>query len=310
MHIADGYLDLWIAAGAALLSVLVLAWAARRSAGDLDGPHAPLLGVTAAAIFAAQMLNLPIPGGTSVHFVGGAFAAILLGPHLAALAMTSVFAIQALVFGDGGLLVMGGNVLAMAIVQVYVGYAVYRALAPYHERGAVFAAGWVGISAAALVAAVMLGVSEAFAYELTTVLAIVGGWHVLLGIAEGAITLLAYEFVAEARPDLLAERTPTIDRRRLLRRGAGVVGGLVVLSPLFAWAAGQVGYTEPLEHAASATGATAHTVSTLPALLPDYGLAGVDPYVGTLVSGVVGAALVLVIGWLAGRPLTAQRDPR
>ncbi|QGN07458.1 nickel transporter [Halorhabdus sp. CBA1104] len=310
MHILDGYLDLWIAALAGLASIAVLAMAVHRSGRALDGPRAPLLGVTAAAIFAAQMLNLPIPGGTSVHFVGGAFAAILLGPHLAVLAMTAVVAIQALVFGDGGLIVLGGNVLAMAVVEVYVGYGVYHLLAPYHERGAVFAAGWAGISAAALAVAVMVGASEAFAYELTTVLAIVGGWHVLLGVAEGAITLLAYEFVAETRPDLLADRVPTIDRRRLLRRGTAVVGGLVVLSPAFAWGATQVNYTEPLEHAAETTDATAHAVTTLPGLLPDYGLAGVDPYVGTLVSGFLGAALVLVIGWLAGRPLTPDSDPR
>ncbi len=310
MHILDGYLDLWVAAVAALTSIAVLAFAARRSAGELDGPRAPLLGVTAAAIFAAQMLNLPIPGGTSVHFVGGAFAAILLGPHLAALAMTAVVAVQALVFGDGGIVVLGGNVLSMAIVEVYVGYAIFRVLRPYHERVAVVAAAWTGITLAALTSAVMLGVSQAFAYDVGTVLSIMGGWHGLLGVAEGAITLLAYEFVRETRPDLVADRTSTIDRRRLFRRGSAVVGGLVVLSPAFAWAAGRVGYTEPLEHAAEATGATAHAVTTLPGILPDYGIPGVDPYVGTLVSGVVGAALVLAIGWLAGRPLDPDREPR
>ncbi|ERJ04671.1 hypothetical protein HLRTI_003358 [Halorhabdus tiamatea SARL4B] len=310
MHILDGFLDLWVAAVAAFGSLVVLTLAARRSAGALDGPRAPLLGVTAAAIFAAQLLNLPIPGGTSVHFVGGAFAAILLGPHLAALAMTAVVAIQALVFGDGGIVVLGGNVFAMAVVEVYVGYGVFRVLRPYHERAAVFAAGWAGISAAALAVAVMVGVSEAFAYELTTVLAIMGAWHVLLGVAEGAITLLAYEFVAEARPDLLADRTPSIDGGRLLRRGTAVVAGLTVLSPAFAWSAQRVNYTEPLEHAAETTGATAHAVTTLPGLLPDYGIAGVDPYLGTLVSGFVGAGLVLAVGWLVGRPLTTDREPR
>ncbi|WP_374057591.1 PDGLE domain-containing protein [Halorhabdus salina] len=109
---------------------------------------------------------------------------------------------------------------------------------------------------------------------------------------------------------MLADRSPTIDSRRLLRRGTAVVGGLVVLSPAFAWGAQQVNYTEPLEHAAATTGATAHAVRTLPSLLPDYGIAGVDPYVGTLVSGLVGATLVLVIGWLAGRPLIPDSEPR
>jgi len=202
MHIPDGYIDLPIALAVGALAVAVLSLAAKRVNGEIPDSRAPLLGVVAAGVFAAQMLNWPIPGGTSAHFVGGAFAAILLGPHLGALCVATVVAIQALVFGDGGLVVLGANVFNMAVVEVYVGYAIYRLLAPYGEFRAAFAAGWLGITAGALSAAVQLGLSSAFEYQLVTTLAIMGVGHLALGLVEGAITAFVYRYLARARPDL------------------------------------------------------------------------------------------------------------
>ena len=202
MHIPDGFLDLWVAAVCALLAVGTLTYATRRANGELTDARAPVLGIVAAGLFAAQMLNWPIPGGTSAHFVGGAFAAILLGPHLGALCVATVVTIQALVFGDGGLVVLGANVLNMAVVEVYVGYGVYRLLAGHNEFVAAFGAGWLGITAGALAAGLQLGVSEAFAYELVTTLSIMGAGHLALGLIEGAITAVVYRYVADARPDI------------------------------------------------------------------------------------------------------------
>jgi len=210
MHIPDGYVDLPIALACGALAVAVLALAARRIDGEVSDARAPLVGVVAAGIFAAQMLNWPIPGGTSAHFVGGAFAAIMLGPHLGALAVATVVAIQALVFGDGGLVVLGANVFNMAIVEVYVGYAVYRLLAPYGEFRAAFAGGWLGITAGALTAAVQLGLSSAFAYELVTTVAIMGVGHLVLGLIEGGITAVVYRYLARARPDLRPDVAPEV----------------------------------------------------------------------------------------------------
>lgn len=202
MHIPDGYVDLPIALLFGVLSVLVLSIAARRVDGEIPDARAPLLGVVAAGVFAAQMLNWPIPGGTSAHFVGGAFAAILLGPHLGALCVATVVAVQALVFGDGGLVVLGTNVFNMAVVEVYVGYAVYRLVAPAGEFRAAFAAGWLGITAGSLTAALQLGFSSAFQYQLLTTVAIMGVGHLLLGLIEGTITAVVYRYLARARPDL------------------------------------------------------------------------------------------------------------
>jgi len=172
-----------------MLSAIVLVAAAGRVRSDLSERRIHLFGIVAAGIFAAQMLNWPIPGGTSAHFVGGAFAAIVLGPHLGAFAVALVVAVQALVFGDGGVLALGANIWNMAIIEAYAGYAVYRLLAGRSEMVAVVAAGWVGITLAALSAALQLGLSPAFGYELLTVVSVMVGGHAILGIGEGVLTL-------------------------------------------------------------------------------------------------------------------------
>ena len=206
MHVPDGLLDLWVVGVCWVLSGAALAVAVRRSADRLGEERTALVGVAAAGIFAAQLLNWPIPGGTSAHFVGGAFAGILLGPWLGVLAMTSVVAVQALVFGDGGLLALGANVLAMGVVDVLVGYALFRALAGYHEPAAAFVAGWGAITASAGAVGLMTGLSSAFAFELGVTLPVMVVGHALLGPIEGAITATVYGVVADARPDLVLGR--------------------------------------------------------------------------------------------------------
>jgi cobalt/nickel transport system permease protein len=178
-----------MAGGFVLLTGGVLAVAAVRARDSLTEYRVRLFAVVTAAVFAGQMLNWPIPGGTSAHFVGGAFAAIVLGPHLGALAVALVVAVQALVFGDGGALALGANVWNMAIVQAYVGYAVYVTLADRNELLAIVASGWIGVTAAAASAGLQLGVSPGFTGEFLAVVAVVTGGHFVLGIGEGVLTL-------------------------------------------------------------------------------------------------------------------------
>jgi cobalt/nickel transport system permease protein len=206
MHIPDGFLDPWVAVLFWLGTGVALGIAVRRARGELGDERTPLLGVVAAGIFAAQMLNWPIPGGTSAHFVGGAFAGILLGPSLGVLAMTAVVTIQALVFGDGGIIALGGNLFAMAVVDVLVGYLLFRALSSVHETGAAFVAGWGAITVSALVVGGGVGLSAAFGYELGVTVPIMVVGHALLGLVEGAITAAVYGYVANARPDLVGGR--------------------------------------------------------------------------------------------------------
>ena len=206
MHIPDGFLDPWVAGLFWLGSGIAIGLAIRRARGELGDHRTPLLGVVAAGIFAAQMLNWPIPGGTSAHFVGGAFAGILLGPSLGVLAMTAVVTIQALVFGDGGIIALGGNLFAMAVVDVLVGYALFRGLRGINETGAALIAGWGAITVSALVVGVGVGASSAFAYELGVTVPIMVVGHAVLGIVEGGITAAVYGSVARARPDLVLGR--------------------------------------------------------------------------------------------------------
>ena len=206
MHIPDGYLDLWILAAAWLVAGAAFAVATRRAGARLGEDRTALVGVVAAGIFAAQMLNWPIPGGTSAHFVGGAFAGILLGPWLGVLAMTAVVSVQALVFGDGGLLALGANLLAMAVVDVLVGYALFQAIRTYHEAVGAFVAGWGAITVSAALVGVMAGLSSAFAYEIGVTVTVMAVGHGVLGLVEGAITATVFGAVVDARPDLVPGR--------------------------------------------------------------------------------------------------------
>ena len=198
MHTPDGFLYPWMAGAFILLTGAVLGVAAMRVRDSLTEYRIQLFAIVAAVVFAAQMLNWPIPGGTSAHFVGGAFAAIVLGPHLGALAVALVVAVQALVFGDGGALALGANIWNMAIVQAYVGYAVYATFADRNELLAIVASGWIGITAAAASAGLQLGVSPGFTGEFLAVVAVMTVGHFILGIGEGILTLAGVRLLDRA----------------------------------------------------------------------------------------------------------------
>ena len=203
MHIPDGFLDLWICALMYVISAVVIGYSAVKLKGTLESKQVPLIGVVAAGIFAAQMLNWPIPGGTSAHLVGGAIAGILLGPYAGCLSMASVLTIQCLVFGDGGITSLGANIFNMGIVDVFVGYAVFKALRNFNQDVATFLAGWLGIWLAAIACGIEIGVSSIFKYEIWTTVPIMGIFHGALGIVEGIITMLVIRYIALRQPDII-----------------------------------------------------------------------------------------------------------
>lgn len=203
MHIPDGFLDLWICGLFYILTFTVLGFSAHKARNKLDEEKIPLIGIVAAAIFAAQMLNWPIPGGTSAHFVGGAFAAILLGPYIGVLSMASVVTVQALMFGDGGIIAMGANIWNMAIVDVFVGYFIFK-LFRKNKTLSAFLAGWIGVIAAALFVGVQTGLSSVFRFQLETTVTVMVVGHGVLGVIEGAITASAYHYIVNLRPDLFS----------------------------------------------------------------------------------------------------------
>lgn len=201
MHIPDGYLDPLTCLVTYALAVGYGAVALRRA--RLEGEQQFLIPALAAAIFAAQMLNWPLPGGTSLHFVGGALAGILLGPWLGFLTMTLVLLVQTLIFHDGGITTLGANLLNMAIIAVLVGYLVFKAFPKHSKLLGAFVAGWLSSTVAGLACGVELGLSAQFLYGLSITVPVMAGWHAVLGIIEGVITAAVYLYLVRRAPSLI-----------------------------------------------------------------------------------------------------------
>jgi cobalt/nickel transport system permease protein len=209
MHIPDGFIDAPVSAAAAVVAVAGIAVALRKSRNELDDRTAPMAGLVAVFIFAVQMLNFPVAAGTSGHLLGGALAAILVGPWTGALAVSVVIIVQGLMFADGGLSALGLNIVNMAFVTVAVAWPVFRLLARTLPRRrsswlfATFLAAVLSVPASALAFTVeyALGGTGTFS-DLTVLLAMVGT-HVLIGLGEALITMLTVGAVLAVRPDLV-----------------------------------------------------------------------------------------------------------
>lgn len=218
LHAPDGFLSVPVAAVMWAVTLAVVAIAVRRTNRTLDDRAIPLMGVMAAFIFAAQMVNFQVIGGTSGHLLGGVLAAVLLGPWAGTLVMTCVVAVQALVFQDGGLVVLGANIFNMGVVGTLGGYAVYTALCRLlggEQRGrlpAAAIAAWLAVVGGALTTALQLGVSGTTAIEvaLPTML----GIHALIGVGEALITVAALGFISATRSDLFRLRDAATTGRR------------------------------------------------------------------------------------------------
>ena len=195
LHIPDGFLSAPVALVGWALAIILLALATRATKRALGERQVPLMGVLAAFIFAAQAINFPIAAGTSGHLLGGALAAILLGPWPATLVMTAVIALQALVFQDGGLLAMGWNILNMGALTALGGWALYQLLGgegrERTRRGWItaFVAAWFSVELGAIATSIQLAVSGTS--RLGLVLPAMIGVHAMIGIGEGMITAAA-----------------------------------------------------------------------------------------------------------------------
>ena len=209
MHVPDGFFDATVSVSAAVVAVGGVAVCLRKARNELDERTAPLAGAVAAFIFAVQMINFPIGLGTSGHLMGGALAAILVGPYAGALCVTVVLIVQGLVFADGGLTALGINIVLMAITTTVVGWLVFRVAMRVlgRTRASATVAGGVGafvsVPAAALVFVALFAIGGNADLSLGGVVAAMTGVHVLIGIGEGLITAATIGFVAAIRPDLV-----------------------------------------------------------------------------------------------------------
>ncbi len=301
LHIPDGFLNLFVALVCWVLALLVLGLALAHTRQAFDERLVPLAGIMAAFIFAAQMINFPVAGGTSGHFVGAALAFIVLGPWLGVLAMTAVIAVQALLFQDGGLVVMGANLLVMAVVPGFVAYFVYGLSRGRSDSVRLVTAGvaaWLSVMAAALLTSLLLAFSGTSALQV--VLPAMLGVHALIGLGEALITVAALAFIRAVRPELLGEGNGA---------GAGgwVVAGLTLAMLVVLFAPFASGYPDGLEWVAESAGFLGAAENAPYELLPDYTI----PFLGetnlsTILAGVIGVLMVagltvLLLRWLRRR---------
>jgi cobalt/nickel transport system permease protein len=209
MHVPDGFIDVPVSVGAGLVAAGGVAIALRGARRELDERTAPLAGLVAAFIFAVQMLNFPVAAGTSGHLLGGALAAVLVGPYTGALCLAVVLFVQGLFFADGGLTALGINITDMSIVGVGVGYLVFIALIkvlPKVRSSVIASAGiaaFVSVPAAALMFVGFYAVGGTSDVPLGTVASAMVGVHLLIGIGEGLITAATVASVIAVRPDLV-----------------------------------------------------------------------------------------------------------
>jgi len=300
MHIPDGFLSLPVVLVGWGLTLSLLAAALRRANA---ASQLPLMGVLAAFIFAAQAINFPVAAGASGHLIGGALAAILLGPWQGMLTMTAVVTVQALVFQDGGLVALGWNLFNMGGLACFAGDLVYRrlgALQARRARAAAFLAGWVSVMVAATAASLQLAVSGTVAVGL--VLPAMLGVHALIGIGEGLISAGAVAFLRGAQPTVMARPAGAPGNRRTAYLLLGL-GLALLLTPLAS------GFPDGLERVAQRLAFDAKATALGIGLLNDYALPGVSsPALSTALAVALGAALLAGLGWLMARALARSQS--
>jgi cobalt/nickel transport system permease protein len=336
MHVPDGFLNAPTSIATGAIAAAGVGLALRKARGELDERAAPLAGLTAAFVFAGQMIMFPVGVGTSGHLMGGALAAVLVGPWTAILVMSVVLLIQSLLFADGGLTAIGTNITLLGLTAVAVGWLVARAMLavlpkrPASVIPAAAAGALLSVPAAAVVFVVLFAIGGEASLPFGTLLGTMLGWHVLIGIGEGVITALTVAAVVAVRPDLvyaarglqaplqlrradgtLVEVPSVAEPRRapVGTRGLLVGGGVVALL-----LAGVVSFfvsehPDGLEHVAETTGfADAerdHAFGGLP--LAEYGEVGGVP-VG--LAGLLGVIVTIVIGVAVFRLVGRRRRQR
>ncbi len=311
MHAPDGFLNAGTAATTGMISAGVIGVSLRQAREQLGEKQVPLAGVSAAFIFAAQMFNFPVAAGTTGHLLGGALAAILLGPAVGAVVVTVVVATQALIFADGGLTALGYNVLNMAIVPAYGGYAIFlglRRLLPRNGTSVVVASGLTaGLSVP--LAATMFSIEWLFGatapVPFDTVFGSMVGIHLLIGIGEGVLTALAVGAVLAARPDLVTgardlDAVQLSDRPAIGAR-AFVIGGLLT-AVVFATVVSQFAAPDPdglvkvATEAGFADSAQDHAFGS--SLFAGYATAGIsNEPVSLAVAGLAGVGITAAVGF-------------
>jgi cobalt/nickel transport system permease protein len=321
MHMGNELLSSQVGGALLVISGGALAYAARKTRTELNERVVPMMGVMGAFVFAAQMINFPVLADTSGHLGGGTMLAILLGPHAAAIVMGSVLIVQCLIFQDGGLLALGANILNMALIPAYIGYAVYcgiRLLLPSH-RGAVLAA-FIATLWSVVLGAVLVPVEVSIAgiYQVPVLLfvGLMAGVHLLIGVVEAGITVGVLGYIQHLRPDLLDWRIEVQPRISFKKFLAGVVVVTLILAGGISYFASS--HPDGLEwvvneHLALPGGAAEENAGDDTGLFSGYDIANQKireehPMFSKGVAGAVGAVMTITIVMVVGAMARIKKE--
>ena len=317
MHIPDNYLSPSTCAVMAAAMLPIWYYSIKKVKEKVPADKIPLIGVGAAFSFMMMMFNLPIPDGTTAHAVGGTLIALLLGPYSACVAISVALLIQALVFGDGGILAFGANCFNMAFMLPFSGFFICRLLGKVlPKKAAIFIGAYIAINLAAFCAAVEFGIQPLLftdaagqplycPYPLWVSIPAMAFAHLTIaGIAEGVFTLAIYEFITKVAPGIV-EDGKTVKLSPIF----GLLLALIILCPLGLIASGTAWGEWGADEIADVTSggqALGYVPSQLEngfsydALFPDYAVSGMPDIVGYILSAVIGAALLIIIFKLLG----------
>ncbi|XHR84415.1 MAG: energy-coupling factor ABC transporter permease [Gloeotrichia echinulata GP01] len=296
MHIPDGFVSVPVAAVTSVISVAALSIALRRSQEALGNRHAPILGLTTAFIFAAQMINFPVAGGTSGHLLGGTLAATVLGsPWAGTLSIATVLIIQAVLFADGGITALGANILNMAVVGVWVGWVLTQTLQRLFggSQGRLPLAAGIAAGISVVVASIACAIELALSATapVAIVLPAMTGTHILIGIGEGLITGSVLTYLTKARPDLLP------GEQQKFRGWLVPIVSIVLVAGVFslfasAWPDG----LEKVAENIGFIGLSEKVRVVVPTPLADYGIQDLGA-IGTSIAGLIGATVCFTVAF-------------
>ena len=312
MHIPDNYLSPTTCAVLAVAAAPVVGLSITKVKAQLkeNKELAPMLGIAASLSFLLMMFNVPVPGGTTAHAVGGVLLSILIGPYAASLALSVALLLQALLFGDGGILALGANIFNMAIAMPFVGYSVYNFFRKQnHETAGVLVGSYVGINVAAFLTAVELGIQPIIAtqggeplynpYGLAVTIPAMMATHLTIaGAVEVFFTYVIYRFVKQVAPQELY--TPTsVNTTSFVKKIRYVLIALVVLSPLGLLAEGTAfgeWSAEELAEMMSNVPAGIENGFSFEALFSDYTIPGTNIAIGYILSAITALLIFYILG--------------
>ena len=312
MHIPDNYLSPASCAVLAVAAAPVVGLSITKVKAQLkeNKELAPMLGIAASLSFLLMMFNVPIPGGTTAHAVGGVLLSILIGPYAASLALTVALLLQALLFGDGGILALGANIFNMAIAMPFVGYAVYHFFRKQnHETAGVLVGSYVGINVAAFLTAIELGIQPIIAtqggeplynpYGLAVTIPAMMATHLTIaGAVEVFFTYVIYRFVKQVAPQELYTST-SVNTTSFVKKIRYVLMALVVLSPLGLLAEGTAfgeWSAEELAEMMSNVPAGIENGFSFEALFSDYTIPGTNIAIGYILSAITALLIFYILG--------------